>query len=78
MLVRKRALPVVLPTFPPTVRWGFALVLVGGLVDVAYHLAPLRPGLDSAAGLAGHLITLLGMVIVMVGVLAVGLRNRHP
>ena len=78
MPVRKPALRAVLPTFPPTVRWGFALVVVGGLVDATYHLTALRPGLDSAAGLAGHLITLLGMVIVMVGVFAVGLRNRHP
>jgi len=78
MVVRKSALRAVLPALPPTVRWGFALVIVGGLVDATYHLSALRPGLDSVAGLVGHLITLLGMVIVMVGVFAVGLRNRHP
>ena len=50
----------------------------GGVVDAVYHLTPRQPGLLASAGLAGHLITLLGMVIVMVGVVSVGLQNRHP
>lgn len=63
---------------PAGVRRGFAVVAAGGVVDAAYHLAPRQSGLLASAGLAGHLVTLLGMVIVMVGVLSVGLRNRHP
>jgi hypothetical protein len=53
-------------------------VALGGVVDSVYHLAPRSDGVADSAGLAGHLITLLGMVIVMAGVFAVGLRNRHP
>jgi hypothetical protein len=59
------------------VRRGLALVVAGAVVDTAYHVAPRRAGLMAWAGLAGHLVTLVGMVTVLVGVLGVGLRNRH-
>ena len=79
MLVRNPPnLSSALLTLPTVVRWGFALIVAGGVVDAAYHLGPRRSGLVAWAGLAGHLVTLLGMVIVMVGVFGVGLRNRHP
>jgi len=60
------------------VRCGFVLVVAGGVVDTTYHLAPQWLAQSGWAGLAGHLVTLTGMVIVMVGVLGVGLRSRHP
>ena len=64
-------------SLPPLVRSGFVLVLLGGVVDTMYHLAPHRTGVMAWAGLAGHLVTLAGMVVAVVGVAGVGLRHRH-
>ena len=66
-----------LRSLPPLVRAGFVIVLVGGVVDTTYHLAPHRTGVMAWAGLAGHLVTLAGMVVAVVGVAGVGLRHRH-
>jgi hypothetical protein len=63
---------------PRLTRGGFALVVTGGLLDIAYHLAPAGGGLLEWTGLTGHLVTLLGMLTAMAGVLSVGLRRRHP
>lgn len=64
-------------SLPPVVRVGFLIVLFGGVVDTTYHLAPQREGLMAWAGLAGHLVTLAGMVVAVAGVVGVGLRHRH-
>lgn len=64
-------------SLPPLVRAGFAIVLLGGVVDTTYHLAPSRTGVMAWAGLAGHLVTMAGMVVAVVGVVGVGLRSRH-
>ena len=66
-----------LRSLPPTVRAGFFIVLLGGVVDTTYHLAPHRTGVMAWAGLSGHLVTLAGMVVAVVGVVGVGLRHRH-
>jgi hypothetical protein len=71
-------MPSVLRSLPPLVRAGFVIVLAGAVVDTTYHLAPHRTGLMAWAGLAGHLVTLTGMVVAIVGVAGVGLRHRHP
>ncbi|MCA1846617.1 MAG: hypothetical protein LC792_26160 [Actinobacteria bacterium] len=68
----------VLRSLPPVVRAGFVIVLAGAVVDTTYHLAPHRTGAMAWAGLAGHLVTLAGMVVAIVGVAGVGLRQRHP
>jgi len=70
-------MPSVLRSLPPLVRAGFVIVLLGGVVDTTYHLAPHRTGVMAWAGLAGHLVTLAGMVVAVVGVAGVGLRHRH-
>jgi hypothetical protein len=62
---------------PPLVMVGFLVVLLGAVVDTTYHLASHRTGLMAWAGVGGHLVTMAGMVITLVGVAAVGLRNRH-
>lgn len=67
----------VLRSLPPLVRIGFVIVLLGGVIDTTYHLAPHRTGLMAWAGLAGHLVTLAGMVVAVVAVVGVGLRHRH-
>jgi hypothetical protein len=77
MYIRSHAGRPLFSTLPPLVRRGFAAVLAGALVDTAYHVVPLQADAVEWAGLAGHLITLLGMIIVMVGVVGVALRSRH-
>ena len=67
----------VLRSLPPLVRAGFVIVLLGAVVDTTYHLAPQRAGVMAWAGLGGHLVTMAGMVVAIVGVVGVGLRNRH-
>ena len=61
---------------PWLIRWGGAVITTGGLVDVIYHVAP-SPGGGTGVGLAGHAITLTGMVITIAGVVRVGLSQRH-
>lgn len=64
-------------SLPPLVRAGFAVVLLGAVIDTTYHLASHRTGVMAWAGLGGHLVTMAGMVVTVVGVVGVGLRNRH-
>ena len=82
MLVRNPSRPLravtVFNDLPGLTRGGFGLVVTGGLMDTAYHLTPAGSGLFESVGLTGHLVTLLGMLIAMAGVLSVGLRKRHP
>jgi hypothetical protein len=75
---RPRRAVTVFNDLPRLTRDGFVLVVTGGLMDTAYHLTPARRGLLEWTGLTGHLVTLLGMLIAMAGVLSVGLRKRHP
>jgi hypothetical protein len=70
-------MPSVLRSLPPLVRAGFAVVLLGAVIDTTYHLASHRTGVMAWAGLGGHLVTMAGMVVTVVGVVGVGLRNRH-
>jgi hypothetical protein len=63
---------------PPLARGGFVLLVSGGLMDIAYHVATPRGGLPEWLGVGGHLVTLVGMLVTMAGVFSVGLEKRHP
>jgi hypothetical protein len=54
---------------PSLVRFGFVVVVAGGVIDLGYHLllAGSGGGVDRV-GYAGHLVTLAGMLVSMVGV----------
>ena len=67
-----------LSTLPAVVRRGFAVLLTGGVVDTVYHVMPRQSGPAAWGGLVGHLITLVGMVIVMAGLFGVAFKNRAP
>ena len=59
---------------PAASRVGAALTLVGLGIDLVVHAA----GGDAAAGTAaamGHLVTLVGMVLAIAGVMWLGLRG---
>jgi len=62
------------------VELGFAVIAVGTLIDVAYHLWWSAGDRYAGLGLLGHLVTLAGMVLTMVGLVAAGLRSpaRQP
>ena len=54
---------------------GFGLIVAGAVVDAVYHAWwSSRPEFDRL-GLAGHLVTLAGMLFVMAAVIAAGLRR---
>jgi hypothetical protein len=57
---------------------GLLLILAGAAVDTGYHIWWSRQSQLRDVGLAGHLVTLAGMVVTMVGVFAVGLRRPAP
>ncbi|MGH2685734.1 MAG: hypothetical protein ACRDJP_09745, partial [Actinomycetota bacterium] len=50
---------------------GLAVLLVGFVIDVAAHLS--RP--EGPLALAGHLVTLAGMLLAVSGVLGLALRR---
>jgi hypothetical protein len=54
---------------PVLVRVGFLIVVAGGVIDFGYHLllSGAGGGVDRV-GYAGHLVTLVGMVVSLVGV----------
>jgi hypothetical protein len=60
------------------VSLGLLLILAGAVVDTGYHLWWSGQSRFEEVGLAGHLVTLAGMVVTIVGVLAVGLRRPAP
>ena len=55
---------------PRLLRAGFAIVAIGLVVDLAYH------GLHAGAWaeLAGHLLSLIGMLVVMAGLFTTAVR----
>ena len=63
---------------PRLARGGFVLLVAGGLMDTAYHVAAPGQGFLEWFGVGGHFVTLLGMLVTMAGVFSVGLRRRHP
>lgn len=58
---------------PVVLRVGFVIVAVGAVVDVVCHASGHG---DTVAALAGHLLSLLGMLVVMAGVYLSAARAR--
>jgi hypothetical protein len=57
---------------------GSVFVCLGGLGDIAYHMAPSAQFLEpfvGAEGLRAHILTLAGMVVALAGVMGRGLRR---
>ena len=57
---------------------GSVLVCLGGLGDVAYHLAPITQSLEPFVGVEGiraHIVTLAGMLVALAGVVGRGLSR---
>jgi hypothetical protein len=59
---------------PWLVRAGLLLLSVGFLADLAYHALPLTLApLLGAEGFRAHLLTFVGMLVMLVGVIRQGL-----
>lgn len=55
---------------------GSVLVCLGGLGDVAYHVAPTAQSLEpflGAEGIRAHVLTFAGMLVALLGVVGRGL-----
>ncbi len=64
---------------PIASRFGFAVLGAGLAIDVAYHVVSKSPSLAAPCcgpGFVGHVITLAGMVLVVLGVLTMAFRSR--
>ena len=64
-------------SLPPLMRVGLSLAALGAVVDIGYHLATQAPGMGHGpVAFAGHLITLLGMVVTMLGLFGAAYKRR--
>jgi hypothetical protein len=60
---------------PHIMRLGLLILVIGGMLDLLYHAAPpgwalQMDGYLGADGVGAHLLTLLGMVVTLLGLLA--------
>jgi len=67
--MRPKTNPVVatVRALPPVLRVGFGTVVLGGVLDGAFHIGAMT---GAGAELIAHLVTLAGMVIVVAHLLA--------
>ena len=69
---------------PPLARGGLAVLVMGVVVDLVAHVATLGqagPGHHHAFSpgeVVGHLVLLVGMVLILAGVVVDGVRRSHP
>jgi hypothetical protein len=59
---------------PAASRWGVALTVAGLAVDLVVHAAG-GAALEGTPAAVGHLVTLMGMVVALAGVMWLGLRG---
>jgi hypothetical protein len=63
-----------LRVLPAASRWGVALTVAGLGIDLVVHVGGGEATTGTAAAI-GHLLTLLGMVVAVAGVMWLGLRG---
>jgi hypothetical protein len=63
-------------------RIGLVILVIGGFADVVAHLEAAghagHPHEHTASELSAHLIGFVGMVVILLGVVADGVRRTHP
>jgi hypothetical protein len=75
MLVLER---VDIRALPPVIRLGLSVIVFGALADLVTHLSfadAAEPGGHTPAQLSAHAIVFAGMVLVLAGVVADGIRQ---
>ena len=56
---------------------GLILAALGAVIDIAYHLGTGAPGMGHGpVAFTGHIVTLVGMVITMVGLFGAAWKRR--
>jgi uncharacterized membrane protein len=69
-------------TLPRVSRAGVLAIAIGLLLDVTYHAGSHTTSLEvpcCGVGFVGHLLTLTGMILVLVGVVTTAFRHdRRP
>jgi hypothetical protein len=68
---------------PALTRVGLAVLVLGGLADLAAHIAVTAPETGHGHGFTpaeveAHLVVLAGMVLVLIGVVVDGVRRTRP
>lgn len=69
----------VVGSLPRATLAGIAVTAVGLLIDVAYHVLDREAELGAPCcgpGLAGHVVTVAGMALALVGVFAFAIRTN--
>lgn len=62
---------------PPVMRAGLGLAALGAVIDVAYHIGTDAPGAGHGSiAFSGHVVTLIGMVVTMLGLIGAAFRRR--
>ena len=62
---------------PLLMRTGLSLAALGGAIDLVYHLGSDAPGAGhGTVAFVGHLVTLVGMVVTMLGLFGAAYRRR--
>ena len=62
---------------PVMMRVGLVLAGLGGLIDIGYHLGQGTPGVGhDTVAFIGHLVTLVGMVVTMLGLFGAAHTRR--
>jgi hypothetical protein len=74
-LVLDRALET-LHDLPHMMRVGLGITALGAVIDITYHVSSKAPMGHGAIAFIGHLVTLVGMVVTMAGVIAAAYMHR--
>jgi hypothetical protein len=62
---------------PRVMKLGLSIVAVGLVVDIGYHAFSDAPGAGHGPiAFSGHLMTLIGMLVTMSGLLGVAFKRR--
>ena len=67
-------------TLPPVIRFGVAVIVFGVFADLVTHFSfadAAEPGGHTPAQLSAHAIVFAGMVLVLAGVVADGIRQSR-
>ena len=75
--LRRRRLAAQLAALPWLMRSGLLVLVLGAVADLAYHASPdtLQP-LFGPEGFRAHLVTFVGMLVMLVGAIRQGLSAR--
>ncbi len=63
---------------PALMRVGLGLAALGGAIDIGYHLVAESAAAHGSVALLGHMTTLVGMTVTMLGLIVRATKHRPP